>query len=141
MQAWQCKVVGGGVQESTSPTARAPLHVRIAQAILGFCNWLAPSHLKASFTQCNTMLLGAMTADSPHAMALVLQPIHSNIKGKVWEQSNLLMKAVTAQNLNIDYEFSILVSDVRDKRDGRPAVYHGRIAYGLGHKDLRVQVW
>ncbi len=107
-----------------------------SEAVLGFCNWVAPAHLKASFTSVHSSLMGTVASDSPQSITLILQPAHSNQKGQVWQTTSLLFKGLVNHSLNLDTEFSVLVSE-RSNREDRPGVYSGRVAYPLGAEDIQ----
>ena len=106
---------------------------------MGFANWSAPAHLRSGYHNVQKVLMGTMCSDMPQSICLIVLPVHSNVKGQVWEATSILMKEVKRFSLNTDLGFSILIDERKDKRDERPLIYQGRIAFALGGQETSVQ--
>ena len=98
-------------------------------------NWVATCSIKNYMQKLHASLLGYLVAENPQTLGLVLEPVFSHQKGRVYMSQHAATKMLVEENLNLDQHFMLLLDAKSDARDGRPSIYPGKIAVKLTLKD------
>ena len=82
-------------------------------------------------------LLAWSISENPISAGVVLCPLFSYNKGKVWMEEVKMLQELSKSNHNIDHCFSMPLRDRQDARDTRPMCMHGRFVFSSPLQDIR----
>ena len=111
---------------------------QVSLPCLVYLNWTAPCSLTTK-TQDNqiAILTYALGDNIAQSCALVLAPVFSYTRGKLFLEEKKMMDSLSKGNHNLDWGFSVLFKEQVDSRDLRPLTYPGRFVFPSPVGDLK----
>ena len=96
----------------------------VSMAVL---NWVAPATLKSETQKRHAALLGVIANEGQDNVAIVLMPMTTTRKNKLWLQEYNSAKLLSDNRVELDSTLVLPFAVHKDVRDERPLSYNCRI--------------
>ena len=92
-------------------------------------NWTVPSLIPHQYQNAQTTLVTWGLNENMSSVGIVLYPVYTNQAGKLHLEEGKATSMLTKGHHNLDYTFSLMFKNQKDRRDQRPLVYPGRMIF------------
>lgn len=104
-------------------------------------NWAAPSLISKETQDTQIALLTWALHENMQSAALVLHPVFTYNKGKLYLEETRAITELSKGNHNLDWQFNVLFREKVDHRDLRPMIYPGRFIFPSPIGDPKHNMW